>query len=230
MKSEFKAGDKVVCTESSDALVSTGKEYYLEKGEAGNLLLRVSINCLYAFNDCGDGTGRTNAGNAKFKKVEAKKVEATKFKPGDLVFEVFEVSGIRLSKLVDGGLGDANYPIATKSKTYVGTGKLLNDYKLPSIFHATPEKRQALVALYGEDAVPKLPLSPQEITLKLLENQKYQLCKVSNHSTQWDFNNVLKAVIHIGVFNEFIDSNGASWTYGIPVDNNGNEITEIEPC
>lgn len=75
---------------------------------------------------------------------------------------------------------------------------------------------------------PELPLSPQEITLKLLENQKYQLCRVSNHSTDWKHNKNLKAIVHIGVFGEFLDNNGEGWTYGIPIDNNGNEITEIE--
>lgn len=72
-------------------------------------------------------------------------------------------------------------------------------------------------------------LSPQEVALKLLENQKFQLCRVSNHiNTEWQFNNVLKAVVRIGAFGEFIDNNGVSWTYGIPIDNNGNEIVVSE--
>ena len=74
----------------------------------------------------------------------------------------------------------------------------------------------------------KTVLKGSELTKKMLENQKFQLCKVSNHNnSEWDFNNVLKAVVRIGVFGEFIDSNGAEWTYGIPIDNNGNEIVEV---
>lgn len=150
----------------------------------------------------------------------------TKFKEGDLVYKVIERSKVKLDTLFR-----ANPYINLCSEddtTYLDDGRQGEWDGIPSIFHATPENRQALVTLYGEDAVPKLPLSPQEITLKLLENQKYQLCRVSNHSTNWKHNKNLKAIVHIGVFGEFLDSNGEGWTYGIPVDNNGNEITEIE--
>lgn len=75
----------------------------------------------------------------------------------------------------------------------------------------------------------KTVLKGSELTKKLLENQKFQLCKVSNHNnTEWQFNNVLKAIVRIGVFGEFIDSNGSSWTYGTPIDNNGDEIVVSE--
>lgn len=149
------------------------------------------------------------------------------FKAGDLVFEVTPQDTMILIELLENDCSE--YPVKGFYDIYTNNGRTISKNSgLTRIFHATPENRDKLVAIWGEEAVPKLPLSPQEITLRLLESQKYQLCKVSNHSTQWEFNNVLKAVVHIGVFNEFIDNNGASWTYGIPVDNNGNEITEIE--
>ena len=153
---------------------------------------------------------------------KGKKVE-NEFKAGDLVFEI-RGGHIMLGTLKKhGGLPK----LEGGRFTYLPSGCEFGDFYAGRLFHATPENRQALVTLYGEDAVPELPLSPQEITLKLLENQKYQLCRVSNHSTDWKHNKNLKAVVHIGVFGEFLDSNGEGWTYGIPVDNNGNEITEI---
>lgn len=150
-----------------------------------------------------------------------------KFKAGDLVFEVSDIEGVSLTEVTT--FDNKTYSIKGNSGPYTANGQGFDNFKsVPSLFHATPENRQALVTLYGEDAVPKLPLSPQEITLKLLENQKYQLCRVSNHSTDWKHNKNLKAIVHIGVFGEFLDSNGQGWTYGIPIDINGNEITEIE--
>lgn len=150
----------------------------------------------------------------------------SKFKAGDLVFEVSFLSGIRLVEVTNHE--DPVYTIEGNGETYTENGKKFDDAGgVPSLLHATQEMREKLVAIWGEDAVPKLPLSPQEVTLKLLENQKFQLCKVSNHNnTEWQFNNVLKVIVRIGVFGEFIDSNGSSWTYGTPIDNNGDEIVK----
>lgn len=139
------------------------------------------------------------------------------FKPGELIYLVNRVDSVDLAKFKStfGSKSVIAVDIETGNE-YYGYG-----------FAATPENRQALITLYGEDSVPRLPLSPEELTLKLLENQKYQLCKVSNYNNkEWQFNNVLKAIVHIGVCDEFIDSNGAEWTYGIPIDMNGNEIRE----
>lgn len=151
------------------------------------------------------------------------------FKAGDLVFEL-KGDRIAVGKLTK--RGENTVRLEGGSTTYISSsGYALGNLYLGKLFHATPENRVALVTLFGEDTVPKLPLSPQEVTLKLLENQKYQLCKVSNHNNkEWQYNSVIKVIVHIGVFGEFLDSNGAGWTYGIPVDNNGNEITEVESC
>lgn len=141
------------------------------------------------------------------------------FKPGELIYLVNRVDSVDLAKFKStfGSKSVIAVDIETGNE-YYGYG-----------FAATPENRQALITLYGEDSVPRLPLSPEELTLKLLENQKYQLCKVSNYTNkEWQSNNVLKAIVHIGVCDEFIDSNGVGWTYGIPIDMNGNEIREIE--
>lgn len=151
---------------------------------------------------------------------------SNKFKVGDLVFEIDVRNGVELTTL--SATDNDTFSIRGSRTRYLSDGRGGPYAAIPSLLHATPENRQALVALYGEDAVPELPPSPQEVMLKLLENQKYQLCRVSNHSTEWENNNNLKAVVHIGVFGKFLDSNGEWWTYGIPVDNNGDEITEIE--
>lgn len=154
----------------------------------------------------------------------------SKFKEGDLVFELDFYGGIRLEVLKKKSHQDGDFHELTTryGYNYSQCGRAYPNFKVPHLIHANQEMREKLVTIWGEDVVPKLPLSPQEATKKLLENQKFQLCKVSNHNNaEWNFNSVLKAVVHIGVFGEFIDSNGAEWTYGIPIDNNGNEIVRF---
>lgn len=156
---------------------------------------------------------------------------SSKIKAGDLVFEISNNRGIGLAKVsfCDKDL----YPIKGILGGYTTDGCEFGSDKIPSLLHATPENRQALVTLYGEDAVPKLPVRGSELTKKLLEKQKYVLCYVSDTN-----NGDCRENQRLSVIERFEDGyfykgkvNGpfvCSWKYAVPVDMNGNEITEIE--
>ena len=77
---------------------------------------------------------------------------------------------------------------------------------------------------------PELPPRGSELTKKLLEKQKYALCLVSHVS---DDNarrfNPPKLHIVTGVESDYFNTlGGISADFAVPVDMNGNEITEIE--
>ena len=150
------------------------------------------------------------------------------FKPGDLVFEVSFINGIGLTETTT--CGHPTYSIRGSSGVYTTNGLDYEDGKAPSLLPATPEIRQALVTLYGEDAVPKLPVRGSELTKKLLEKQKYVLCLVSHVS---DDNarrfNPPKLHIVTGVEGDYFNTlGGISADFAVPVDNNGNEIMDYE--
>lgn len=157
---------------------------------------------------------------------KGKKVE-NEFKAGDLVFEI-RGGHIMLGTLKDyGGL----LKLEGGCFTYLPSGCEFGDFYAGRLFHATPENRQALVTLYGEDAVPQLPLRGSELTKKLLEKQKYVLCLVS-HTGGDDkarSNNPPKVRTVVGVDRDWFESvTGLVNKHAVPIDNNGNEITEIE--
>ena len=151
---------------------------------------------------------------------------SSKIKAGDLVFEISNNRGIGLAKVsfCDKDL----YPIKGILGGYTTDGCEFGSDKIPSLLHATPENRQALVTLYGEDAVPKLPVRGSELTKKLLEKQKYVLCLTSDVSD--DEARTKATAMPIGSYNGFfwLPNKHNEWRYAVPIDNNGNEITEIE--
>lgn len=156
---------------------------------------------------------------------------SNKIKAGDLVFEVSISRGIRLTKVSSCGKGF--YPIRGSLGDYTTDGcKFGSDDGIPSLLHTTHENRQALVTLYGEDAVPKLPLRGSELTMRLLDKQKYVLCYVSDTNDGDCRENKRVSVIERFEDGYFYKGkvNGpfvCSWKYAVPVDMNGNEITEI---
>lgn len=149
-----------------------------------------------------------------------------KFKPGDLVFEVVPNRKIRLVSLTSNNV--KLYPVRSDDDSYTNEGYMftLLEAGTPSLFHATPENRQALVTLYGEDAVPKIPLRGSELTKKLLEKQKYVICYVSDTSD--DDARAKETAMAIGSYNGFfwLSNKHNEWRYAVPIDMNGNEITE----
>lgn len=139
-------------------------------------------------------------------------------KPGDLIFLIDRVNNVRLVKYV------SNYGSKTVEAIDIETD---SDY-LGYGFAATPENRDALTTLYGEDAVPKLPLRGSEFTKAMLKEQEYVLCWVSDES-----DNAARENKEL-VIKEYMDANekyfvcvGAhAYGYAVPVDMNGIEIVE----
>lgn len=153
------------------------------------------------------------------------------FKAGDLVFEVSFINGIGLTETT--ACGHPTYSIRGSSGVYTTNGLDYEDGKTPSLLPATPEIRQALVTLYGEDAVPELPLRGSELTKKLLEKQEYVLCFCSD--TNDDDCRENKRPLLITSFEDGYFYEGkldvrfvTTWKCAVPVDMNGVEITEIE--
>lgn len=147
------------------------------------------------------------------------------FKAGDLVFE------IRGGHILLGTLKDYEGLLKLEGGyiKYMSSGCEFGDWYAGRLFHATPENRQALVTLYGEDVVPELPLRGSELTKKLLEKQKYVLCLVSHVSDDNARKYEEPAVIEFMDDREewFVCVDGHSYNHAVPVDMNGNEITEI---
>lgn len=148
------------------------------------------------------------------------------FKSGDLVFE------IRGGHILLGTLKDYGGILKLEGGyiAYTSSGCEFGDLYAGRLFHATPENRQALVTLYGEDAVPKLPLRGSELTKKLLEKQKYVLCWTAAQSDDIARKYEELAVIEFMDDREewFVCVDGHGYNHAVPVDMNGNEITEIE--
>lgn len=149
------------------------------------------------------------------------------FKPGDLVFELDFVSGFKLTVLT--AYNDPTYPLKGSRDLYTANGlDIDNDTGVPSLLPATQEIREKLVAIWGEDAVPKIPLRGSELTKELLKQQKYVLCRVSDYSDErareWP-----QEICVVSAFMDkgFATGNGRYAKYAVPIDNHGHEITEI---
>lgn len=142
------------------------------------------------------------------------------FKPGDLIFLINRANEILLAKF----------------ESYYGHNSveaidIISNIKYWGFGYApTPENRQALVTLAGEDAVPKLPLLGSKLTTELLKNQNYVLCwtsKLSDDDARES--KELNVIEYTGVKSGwFICINGYGYTHAVPIDMCGNEITEIE--
>lgn len=157
-------------------------------------------------------------------------MSSKEFKPGDLVFELDFHGGIHLEVLK----GNPNSALGFHKLTtrygsnYSQCGRAYSRFKVPHLIHATPENRQALVTLFGEEAVPKIPLRGSELTKKMLERQKYVLCLVSNISEDSARNShpPLVRLVYGVVNNWFGLYEGSVAEFAIPIDMDGNEITE----
>lgn len=145
----------------------------------------------------------------------------SEFKGGDWVFETKLTGEVSLKKLVLKG----NY-VCTDYECYNNSG--INE-KMPilRLVRATTENRQALVTLYGEEAVPKLELTGGEAVKHLLKSQKYVLCQVSNfsetHARKGDVVALIDSADMYLPEGSFYDG-GDDWSYAVPVDMNQKEI------
>ena len=149
------------------------------------------------------------------------------FKAGDLVFEINTHSGVELTTL--SATIDNRFSVQGSSIFYLSDGRRGTYAAIPSLLHATQEMREKLVAIWGEDAVPKLPLRGSELTKKLLEKQKYVLCLVSDVSDDEARSNPYLVIIE-SYQGRFFDevTNNSFYKFAVPIDEHGYEITEIE--
>lgn len=144
----------------------------------------------------------------------------SEFKPGDLIFLIDRIGFVRLAKY------KSNYGSRSVEALDIDS----NDCYWGYGFTATPENREALVTLYSEETVPKIPLRGSELTTKLLKNQNYVLCWTSELSDDdARKNKELTVIEYTGVKpGWYICINGHGYNHAVPVDMCGNEITEIE--
>lgn len=142
------------------------------------------------------------------------------FKPGDLIFLIDRVNYLHLVRF------ESYYASKTVEAIDIKTHNKYWGYG----FAATPENREALVTLYGEDEVPKIPLRGSELTKKLIEQQNYVLCWTSELSDDdARENKELTVIEYAGVkAGWFICINGHGYNHAVPIDMCGNEIMEIE--
>ena len=142
------------------------------------------------------------------------------FEPGDLIFLIDRIGFVCLAKY------KSNYGSKSVEAVDIETNNCYWGYG----FAATPENREALVTLYSEDDVPRLPLRGSELTKELLKQQKYVLCLVS-HISDDDARSTNPPIVRTVVEADgrwFESVAGSVYMYAVPIDNHGHEITEIE--
>ena len=115
----------------------------------------------------------------------------SKFKAGDLVY--YPNMGGEVFKL-KGSLGSDTYPVCIyldygddyKVIPFTSTGFMSATYKLPQIFHATPEMKAKLEEFYGVEfkEPPPKPTSSEIIKAKLVIEKLPVPCWVSNTNEQ----------------------------------------------
>lgn len=217
---KLKEGDVVECVKTRDELFIVGKEYKVYDGVYGTSLLLTEDKPRFALNPKQGGYCCTNTEDHWFRKKE--KVMNKEFKGGDWVFETLLNGEIKLEKLTQRG--------EYVSTGYASYNKLGVNEQMPisKLVRATEDKRQALVVLNGEQAVPKLEMTGGEAVKHLLERQKYVLCWVSNFSETHARKGDVVALIDSADMNlpegSFYDG-GDDWDYAVPIDMNKKEIT-----
>lgn len=142
------------------------------------------------------------------------------FEPGDLIFLIDRIGFVCLAKY------KSNYGSKSVEAIDIETNNCYWGYG----FAATPENREALVTLYSEDDVPRLPLRGSELTKELLKQQKYVLCLVSSVSDDGARSIETPRVRTVSDFDGtwFESVAGSVYRYAVPIDNQGYEITEYE--
>lgn len=219
-RTKLEDGDVVMCVKTRDDHFIDGKEYKVFTDDCGMSCIFTEYLRRFFLVPKQGGYCSTNSEYHWFRKKES--VVDKEFKGGDWVFETLLNGEIRLEKLSQKG-------------EYVSTGhasynKLGINEQLPisKLVRATPENRQALVTLYGEETIPKLEMTGGEAVKHLLGLQKWVLCQVSNvseaHARKGDVIALIDCADTIIPFGCFYDG-GDDWGYAVPIDMNGKEIT-----
>ena len=143
------------------------------------------------------------------------------FKAGDEVYCPSKDFNIhQLSSTVN----SSTYPNRIDNWTLTNEGKLTPLSVTPTIFHATPENKALLEALYKcEFESPKLKGS--DLTRKLLSEGKHVLCYVSDVC---DLFSIDSEVMVIQSYNElYFKSVNNSWKYAVPCNDYANLVDGI---
>lgn len=212
-------GDVVMCVKTRDDHFIDGKEYKVFTDDCGTSCIFTEYLRRFFLVPKQGGYCSTKSEDHWFRKKE--NVMNKEFKGGDWVFETLLNGEIRLEKLIQKGEN-----VSTKYASYNKLG-VNEQMPISKLVRATEDKRQALVVLNGEQAVPKLELTGGEAVKHLLKSQKYVLCQVSNISENKarEGNNI--AVIDSAdmlIPHGYFYDGGDDWEYAIPVDMNGEEI------
>lgn len=153
------------------------------------------------------------------------------FNKNDLVFVVDTDYGIQLTNLTeeeDGGLYIYN-PI--KFAIDPVTGNKTIGSALPYVVHATQDNEWRLKDIFGENLVPKIPLTGNQLANKLLRKQRYIVARVSNESQRDTAFGPVRLIATNqtgkGIKYDYIEeSTEEKWKYVSPTDMNGIEIKE----
>ena len=112
-----------------------------------------------------------------------------------------------------------DYPLVVRDMCITLEGKTCRDKPCRQIFHATPENKALLEALYKCDfESPKLRGS--DLTRKLLSEGKHVLCYVSDESDSGA--NVTIVVMKKVSNGMFFDLDETDWTYAVPCNDYSN--------
>ena len=219
-RTKLEEGDVVECVKTRDDHFIDGKEYKVHIDDSGNSrIITESLHKFYLRPKQG-GYCSTNLEKHWFRKKD--EVMGEEFKAGDWVFETLLNGEIRLEKLNQKGEN-----VSTKYASYNKDG-VNEQMPISKLIRATKENRQALVTLYGEDAVPKLELTGGEAVKHLLGLQKWVLCWVSDdseaHAREGNVVALIDCADTILPFGSFYDG-GDDWDYAVPIDMNGDELT-----
>ena len=158
-------------------------------------------------------------------------MQVNTFSADDQVYVVDTDYGILLTHLVqeENGLFVYN-PIKLRIDPVTGHR---NDSALPYVIHADHNTESLLKSIFGEDLVPKIPLTGNQLADKLLRRQKYIVARVSNENQRDTVFGPVKLIKALGPdpldtpgFSYIEEHTDVLWKYALPVDMNGVEINE----
>lgn len=219
-RTKLEDGDVVMCVKTRDDHFIDGKEYKVFTDDCGMSCIFTEYLRRFFLVPKQGGYCSTNSEYHWFRKKEG--VVDKEFKGGDWVFETLLNGEIRLEKLIQKGEN-----VSTKYASYNKLG-INEQMPISRLVRATEDKRQALVVLNGEQAVPKLELTGGEAVKYLLERQKYVLCWVSDISEdkarEGDVMGLIDSADTLLPEGSFYNG-GDDWNYAVPVDMNEKEIT-----
>lgn len=135
------------------------------------------------------------------------------FKAGDEVYCPAMGEDIFVLDIDSYHRASSEYPLSLRDSTFTTEGLRHTTDKVPYIFHATPENKDLLEALYKcEFESPKLKGS--DLTRKLLSEGKHVLCWLNDRSDEECFSAI--GIISRLKNGKFVSQTGNYWKYAVP--------------